>query len=168
MLSDQFPCHCPHSPPHSTLQSHGRAGNDSTKPRTHTPSPLAFPAYSPPIPDPPPHTHSWWGREREKKREDGLQTLSSNMISPLPPCPVHSAVTCTPLLGPQNGTMTCIQPLGGSTYKSTCQFTCDEGFYLSGPERLDCSPSGHWTGTPPTCEGRHRGLPYLVTSQISS
>lgn len=66
--------------------------------------------------------------------------------------PECQAVTCTPLLSPQNGTMTCIQPLGGSTYKSTCQFTCDEGFYLSGPERLDCSPSGHWTGTPPTCE----------------
>ncbi|XP_035301706.1 P-selectin [Cricetulus griseus] len=66
--------------------------------------------------------------------------------------PECQAVTCTPLLGPQNGTMTCIQPLGGSTYKSTCRFICDEGFYLSGPERVDCSPSGHWTGTPPTCE----------------
>ncbi|XP_051042093.1 P-selectin isoform X1 [Phodopus roborovskii] len=68
---------------------------------------------------------------------------------PLPEC---QAVTCTSLLSPQNGTMTCIQPPEGSTYKSTCQFICDEGFYLSGPERLDCSPSGHWTGTPPTCE----------------
>ncbi|XP_051004297.1 LOW QUALITY PROTEIN: P-selectin [Acomys russatus] len=66
--------------------------------------------------------------------------------------PECQAVTCTPLLSPQNGIMTCIQPHGDFTYKSTCQFTCDEGFYLSGPERLDCSSSGHWTGTPPLCE----------------
>uniref|UniRef100_A0ABK0L6N3 p-selectin n=1 Tax=Rattus norvegicus TaxID=10116 RepID=A0ABK0L6N3_RAT len=68
------------------------------------------------------------------------------------PAPVCEAVSCTPLLSPENGTMTCIQPLGHSNYKSTCQFMCDEGFYLSGPERLDCSPSGHWTGSPPMCE----------------
>ncbi|XP_052056682.1 P-selectin [Apodemus sylvaticus] len=66
--------------------------------------------------------------------------------------PECQAVSCTLLLSPENGSMTCIQPLGDSTYKSTCQFMCDEGFHLSGPERLDCSPSGHWTGTPPTCE----------------
>lgn len=58
VLSDHFSCHCPHSPPHSPLQSHGRAGNDSTKPRTHTPCPFAFPANSCPVPDPPPHTHT--------------------------------------------------------------------------------------------------------------
>lgn len=66
--------------------------------------------------------------------------------------PECQAVSCAPMLSPENGSMTCVQPLGNSTYKSTCQFMCDEGFYLSGPERLDCSPSGHWTGTPPTCE----------------
>lgn len=58
VLSDNFPCHCPHSPPHSPLQSHRRAGNDSTKPRTHTPFPFAFPDHSPPSrttsPTPPP------------------------------------------------------------------------------------------------------------------
>ncbi|XP_029415376.1 P-selectin isoform X1 [Nannospalax galili] len=79
-----------------------------------------------------------------------IRCLATGHWSGVPPeC---QAITCTPLLSPQNGTMTCIQPLGGSSYKSTCQFICDEGFYLSGPERLDCSPSGHWTGTLPTCE----------------
>uniref|UniRef100_A0ABI7W9S1 Selectin P n=1 Tax=Felis catus TaxID=9685 RepID=A0ABI7W9S1_FELCA len=68
------------------------------------------------------------------------------------PAPVCEAFTCTPLLSPRNGTMTCVQPLGDSSYKSRCQFTCDEGFSLSGPEILDCAPSGHWTGPPPTCE----------------
>uniref|UniRef100_A0A667J5N4 p-selectin n=1 Tax=Lynx canadensis TaxID=61383 RepID=A0A667J5N4_LYNCA len=68
------------------------------------------------------------------------------------PPPQCQAFTCTPLLSPLNGTMTCVQPLGDSSYKSRCQFTCDEGFSLSGPEILDCFPSGHWTGPPPTCE----------------
>ncbi|XP_064334037.1 P-selectin isoform X4 [Camelus dromedarius] len=68
------------------------------------------------------------------------------------PSPECQAITCTPLLSPQNGTKTCIQPLGDSSYRSTCHFICDEGFSLSGPERLDCTPSGHWTGSPPTCE----------------
>uniref|UniRef100_A0ABI7W9W5 p-selectin n=1 Tax=Felis catus TaxID=9685 RepID=A0ABI7W9W5_FELCA len=68
------------------------------------------------------------------------------------PPPQCQAFTCTPLLSPRNGTMTCVQPLGDSSYKSRCQFTCDEGFSLSGPEILDCAPSGHWTGPPPTCE----------------
>ncbi|XP_012584367.1 PREDICTED: P-selectin [Condylura cristata] len=79
-----------------------------------------------------------------------LQCLDTGEWSAPPPkC---QASTCTPPLSPQNGTMTCIQPLGESSYKSTCQFTCDEGFSLSGPERLDCTPSGHWTNSPPRCE----------------
>ncbi|XP_008589969.1 PREDICTED: P-selectin-like, partial [Galeopterus variegatus] len=79
-----------------------------------------------------------------------LQCLATGNWSAIPP-ECH-AITCTPLLSPQNGTMTCIQPLGDASYKSTCQFICDEGFSLSGPERLDCTPSGHWTGSPPTCK----------------
>ncbi|XP_064139039.1 P-selectin isoform X3 [Loxodonta africana] len=79
-----------------------------------------------------------------------LQCLATGNWSAVPPeC---KAITCTPLLSPQNGTMTCVQPLGDSSYKSTCQFSCDEGFSLSGPERLDCTSSGHWTGSSPTCE----------------
>uniref|UniRef100_A0A2K6T4V6 p-selectin n=1 Tax=Saimiri boliviensis boliviensis TaxID=39432 RepID=A0A2K6T4V6_SAIBB len=79
-----------------------------------------------------------------------LECLATgNWSSVAPEC---QAIPCTPLLSPQNGTMTCVQPLGSSSYKSTCQFMCDEGFSLSGPERLDCTPVGHWTDSPPTCE----------------
>ncbi|XP_053515286.1 P-selectin [Artibeus jamaicensis] len=79
-----------------------------------------------------------------------LQCLAAGDWSAhLPECQV---ITCMPLQSPQNGTVTCDQPLGPSTYKSTCHFTCDEGFSLAGPERLDCTSSGHWTGFPPTCE----------------
>ncbi|KAF6293737.1 selectin P [Rhinolophus ferrumequinum] len=74
---------------------------------------------------------------------------TGNWSAPSPEC---QAITCTPLLSPQNGTMTCVHPLGDSSYKSTCQFTCNEGFSLSGPEKLDCTSSGRWTGSPPMCE----------------
>lgn len=79
-----------------------------------------------------------------------LQCLDTgNWDAPFPEC---QAVTCTALPNLQNGEKTCVQPLGGSSYESTCWFTCHEGFSLSGPERLDCTPSGQWTGSPPTCE----------------
>ncbi|XP_025733423.1 P-selectin isoform X3 [Callorhinus ursinus] len=79
-----------------------------------------------------------------------LQCLGTgNWSAPPPEC---QAIACTPLLSPQNGTMTCVQPLGNSSYRSTCQFACDEGLSLSGPQILDCTPSGHWTGSPPICE----------------
>ncbi|XP_036756528.2 P-selectin isoform X1 [Manis pentadactyla] len=79
-----------------------------------------------------------------------LQCLDTGHWSAAPPeC---QAVTCRPLLSPQNGTMSCVHPPGDSSYNSTCRFTCDEGFSLSGPGRLDCAASGHWTGSPPTCE----------------
>uniref|UniRef100_A0A8C6APG7 p-selectin n=1 Tax=Monodon monoceros TaxID=40151 RepID=A0A8C6APG7_MONMO len=79
-----------------------------------------------------------------------LQCLDTgNWNAPFPEC---QAVTCASLPNPQNGTKTCVQPLGDSSYKTTCQFTCDEGFSLSGPERLDCTPSGRWTDSPPTCD----------------
>ncbi|XP_059002858.1 P-selectin isoform X2 [Mustela lutreola] len=74
---------------------------------------------------------------------------SGNWSSPPPEC---HASTCTALGSPHNGTMTCVQPLGDSSYRATCRFACDEGFSLSGPQVLDCTPSGHWTGSAPTCE----------------
>lgn len=78
-----------------------------------------------------------------------------------------AAVACTPLLSPQNGTVTCGRPPGGPGLKSTCQFTCDAGFSLSGPERLDCTPSGHWTGPPPVCEGRITSLRFPMAPQVT-
>lgn len=75
----------------------------------------------------------------------------ANGIWDAPP-PECQAITCVPLQSPQNGAVTCVQPLGDSSYKSRCLFTCDEGFSLSGLEKLDCTPSGHWSGSPPVCE----------------
>ncbi|XP_045653596.1 P-selectin isoform X2 [Ursus americanus] len=82
--------------------------------------------------------------------QSALRCLATgNWSSPPPAC---QAITCAPLLSPRNGTVTCVRPLGNSSYRTTCRFTCDEGFSLSGPQILDCTPSGHWTGSPPLCE----------------
>ncbi|XP_035953895.1 P-selectin isoform X7 [Halichoerus grypus] len=90
-----------------------------------------------------------------------LQCLGTGSWSAPPPeC---QAIPCTPLLSPWNGTMNCVQPLGNSGYKSTCRFACDEGFSLSGPQILDCTPSGHWTGSPPICEA---GILSSRTSEV--
>uniref|UniRef100_A0A452RV15 p-selectin n=1 Tax=Ursus americanus TaxID=9643 RepID=A0A452RV15_URSAM len=82
--------------------------------------------------------------------QSALRCLATgNWSSPPPAC---QAITCAPLLSPRNGTVTCVRPLGNSSYRTTCRFACDEGFSLSGPQILDCTPSGHWTGSPPLCE----------------
>ncbi|XP_074078066.1 P-selectin [Macrotis lagotis] len=67
------------------------------------------------------------------------------------PAPVCHAIVCKPLLTPQDGKMTCVHPFGDSSYKSTCQFSCNKGFSLIGSDKLHCTISGHWTADPPTC-----------------
>lgn len=96
-----------------------------------------------------------------------LRLLCPKTISS-PLCCARVGVTCSPLLSPQNGTMSCVHPPGDSSYNSTCWFTCDEGFSLSGPGRLACAASGHWTGSPPACEGRIiAALPCGCSSQTA-
>uniref|UniRef100_A0A5F8GAI4 p-selectin n=1 Tax=Monodelphis domestica TaxID=13616 RepID=A0A5F8GAI4_MONDO len=62
------------------------------------------------------------------------------------------AITCKPLLAPQQGTMTCDHPFENYSYESTCQFSCNEGFSLVGPDKVKCTTSGHWTAHTPTCQ----------------
>ncbi|XP_060088433.1 P-selectin [Heteronotia binoei] len=45
----------------------------------------------------------------------------------------------------------CSHPLGYFSYKSSCTFSCDEGFEMSGPDTLQCSPYGNWTAQMPQC-----------------
>ncbi|XP_068950842.1 P-selectin [Petaurus breviceps papuanus] len=74
---------------------------------------------------------------------------TGSWTSPPPHC---EAITCKPLLPPEEGTMTCVHPFGDSRYKSTCQFSCNEGFSLVGSDTLHCTISGHWTADRPTCQ----------------
>uniref|UniRef100_A0A6I8N5U8 p-selectin n=1 Tax=Ornithorhynchus anatinus TaxID=9258 RepID=A0A6I8N5U8_ORNAN len=83
------------------------------------------------------------GSETPSCTEAGLWTA---------PPPTCQAVQCKPLLTPQQGRMSCVHPVGDSGYKSTCQFTCHEGFSLNGSETLSCTEAGLWTAPPPTCQ----------------
>lgn len=67
-----------------------------------------------------------------------------------------AVVQCNELTKPDKGSMDCSSPLGDFSYRSLCQFTCDEGHILTDSlsALLACGASGHWNGTQPQCEGR--------------
>ncbi|XP_016057838.1 PREDICTED: E-selectin [Miniopterus natalensis] len=73
--------------------------------------------------------------------------------------PTCRAVTCG-VLGPlRNGSVTCSPPLGHPGPQApelpvgaSCSFTCDKGFLLRGPTRVECAAQGQWTQQAPVCE----------------
>ncbi|XP_028936082.1 P-selectin isoform X3 [Ornithorhynchus anatinus] len=79
-----------------------------------------------------------------------LHCLATGHWTSLPP--VCQAVQCKPLLTPRQGTISCVHPVGNFSFKSTCQFTCLEGFSLNGSETPSCTEAGLWTAPPPTCQ----------------
>ncbi|CAB1323792.1 unnamed protein product [Coregonus sp. 'balchen'] len=48
--------------------------------------------------------------------------------------------------GPHRGTMNCSDPIALHSYNSTCEFSCDLGFDLIGPDMIQCDHTGQWTG----------------------
>lgn len=66
-----------------------------------------------------------------------------------------TVVQCPALSRPERGFMTCSDPLGPSSYQSTCEFTCEEGYVLSGSpsNTLQCEASGTWNSPQPFCVG---------------
>lgn len=57
-----------------------------------------------------------------------------------------------------HGTMQCNHPLQDFSYQSSCEFSCEEGYTLTGSSSswLMCDTSGHWNDSQPTCEGKDR------------
>lgn len=68
-----------------------------------------------------------------------------------------AAVACPELAAPESGRVNCSHPHGASAFSSTCDFSCQEGFEVMGPERLWCTAEGAWSGAPPHCKGRAGG-----------
>nr|XP_017534838.2 E-selectin isoform X1 [Manis javanica] len=67
--------------------------------------------------------------------------------------PVCKAVTCSAMGHPQDGSVSCRHsPAGQFAFKSSCSFTCKEGFVLQGPTQTECTARGQWTQQAPTCE----------------
>ena len=69
---------------------------------------------------------------------------------------VYIAVQCSDLTEPPHGSMKCNHPLGHFGYQSSCEFTCEEGYMLTGSNfgQLMCEATGHWNDSQPTCEGK--------------
>ncbi|NXS62046.1 LYAM2 protein, partial [Brachypteracias leptosomus] len=61
------------------------------------------------------------------------------------------AVTCPALEVPANSVGNCTHPSVGLTSGTTCEFTCEEGFTLTGPATLQCGSSGTWDRQQPSC-----------------
>lgn len=75
-----------------------------------------------------------------------------------------TVVQCQALSRPERGSMTCSDPLGPSSYQSTCVFTCEEGYVLSGSpsNTLRCEASGTWNSSQPFCVG----MPTFIFSTL--
>ncbi|XP_034567359.1 E-selectin-like [Notolabrus celidotus] len=67
--------------------------------------------------------------------------------------PTCELVQCPTLSPPSRGSMQCSGPLGQSSFSSTCVFTCDEGYTLTGSSSnaLQCEASGSWNDSQPLC-----------------
>ncbi|KAM9543827.1 P-selectin-like isoform 2-T3 [Guaruba guarouba] len=66
--------------------------------------------------------------------------------------PHCEAITCPVLSAPDQGKLNCSHFHGDFTFGSTCAFSCQTGFALMGPESLECTAMGTWTGDAPRCE----------------
>ncbi|CAH2329699.1 P-selectin isoform X2, partial [Pelobates cultripes] len=74
---------------------------------------------------------------------------SGTWSSDVPTC---QAVTCPVPPMPDQGSMECVDEFIGNEYNSTCMFTCNKGFILTGSESIHCASSGSWSSDVPTCE----------------
>ncbi|KFW64742.1 P-selectin, partial [Pygoscelis adeliae] len=64
----------------------------------------------------------------------------------------EDAVTCPQLAAPERGRVDCSHPHGAFAFSSTCAFSCQEGFELTGARRLRCTAGGVWMGPPLRCK----------------
>nr|XP_055049542.1 sushi, von Willebrand factor type A, EGF and pentraxin domain-containing protein 1-like isoform X2 [Misgurnus anguillicaudatus] len=78
-------------------------------------------------------------------------TATTEWTSKPPTCEL---VQCSELTKPNNGVMQCYDFKGKFSYKSTCEFACEEGYTLrtSSSSTLLCEATGHWNDTQPSCE----------------
>ncbi|KAL6486013.1 hypothetical protein MHYP_G00054050 [Metynnis hypsauchen] len=78
-------------------------------------------------------------------------TESAKWSQEIPYCEV---VQCSDLTEPLHGSMQCVHPLGSFGYQSSCEFSCEEGYTLTGSSssKLMCEGSGHWNDSQPICE----------------
>uniref|UniRef100_A0A8C9B0Z1 E-selectin n=1 Tax=Prolemur simus TaxID=1328070 RepID=A0A8C9B0Z1_PROSS len=76
-------------------------------------------------------------------------TSAGNWDNEKPTC---KAVTCSAIHQPQNGSVNCSNSTEEFSFKSSCNFTCEEGFMLQGPAQVECTAQGQWSQQIPVCE----------------
>uniref|UniRef100_W5LZP4 Selectin E n=1 Tax=Lepisosteus oculatus TaxID=7918 RepID=W5LZP4_LEPOC len=103
-----------------------------------------------------PHEEFRFGSRCELDCEEGFVLRGSNTLQctasglwahTLPTCQA-----CAPLRAPDRGLMNCSHPHGEFRFGSRCELDCEEGFVLRGSNTLQCTASGLWTHTLPTCQ----------------
>ncbi|XP_069794214.1 P-selectin-like [Narcine bancroftii] len=86
----------------------------------------------------------------ELKGSESLECGASGEWSALTPhC---EAVQCQNPEKQDQMIMTCSEPMAPFSYNSTCEFSCPDGFALSGASRIKCAATGQWTAPVPTCQ----------------
>ncbi|XP_069006406.1 P-selectin [Embiotoca jacksoni] len=66
----------------------------------------------------------------------------------VPTCTVRK---CSPISVPFTGSMTCVDTIEVFSFGSQCNFTCQEGYFLTGDNTLTCLASGEWSKSTPKC-----------------
>ncbi|NWI70209.1 LYAM2 protein, partial [Todus mexicanus] len=84
----------------------------------------------------------------QTSRESVHCTSAGVWSAPLAAC---KAVTCPALEIPAHGAVNCSHPSEELPWGTTCEFTCEEGFTLTGPSMLQCGSSGAWDKQQPSC-----------------
>ncbi|XP_039549336.1 P-selectin isoform X2 [Pimephales promelas] len=72
--------------------------------------------------------------------------------------PICTAVACDPLVAPAQSHLTCADPLGKFSFRSSCNATCEAGYALRGESTLTCLSDGNWSAPTPECEARQCSL----------
>uniref|UniRef100_A0A3B5AK36 E-selectin n=1 Tax=Stegastes partitus TaxID=144197 RepID=A0A3B5AK36_9TELE len=68
--------------------------------------------------------------------------------------PACTVIKCPAIISPATGSVTCVDAVEPFSFGSRCDFTCREGFYLTGDEALTCLASGRWSNATPTCTAK--------------
>ncbi|NXW97601.1 LYAM3 protein, partial [Larus smithsonianus] len=86
----------------------------------------------------------------ERRGAGTLRCLASQQWSA--ETPTCTAITCPVLSAPDQGELNCSHLHGDFAFGSTCVFSCQTGFELTGPESHECTATGTWTGEAPRCK----------------
>ncbi|XP_054458459.1 P-selectin isoform X4 [Anoplopoma fimbria] len=93
----------------------------------------------------------------EVRCDEGYEHSGSNQIrcdhngqwtASVPACTITK---CSPIFFPVTGNVTCVDALEPFSFGSRCNFTCQEGHYLTREDTFTCLASGQWSNPTPTC-----------------